>query len=110
MECSSWSPLRCPRNGDTAVHGKTSTPHTEECRNRIGEQMEHDPEVHESLQFHKHRRDVELEIEANQALVARENEGPQERQDVEMAVSVAILAQATDLPRQWLCVVSPDGP
>ena len=74
---------------DIAVHGKTSKPHTEECRNRIGEQMEHDPDGHERLQIHKRRRDVDSEIEANGAPFARENEGdpaPQERQDVQMPV------------------------
>ena len=50
-------------------------PHTEECRSRIGEQMEHDPEGHERLQVHKSRRD------------ARANEGDPElleQQVVEM--------------------------
>ena len=58
-----------------AVHGKTSKPHTEEYRNRIGEQMKHDPEGHERLQAHKRRRHVEPEVEANRATVARESEG-----------------------------------
>ena len=51
--------------------------------------MEHDPEGHERVHVHKRRRDVEPEIEANGALVARGNEDdptPQERQDVEMPV------------------------
>ena len=77
----------CTACSDKAVHGKTSTPHTEECRSGIGEQMEHDPEGHERLQANKRRRDVEPEIGANRAPVARKNEGdpaPQERQDVEM--------------------------
>ena len=59
----------CSACSDTAVHVKTSKHHTEECRNRIGEQTEHDPEGHE------------------RALVARENEtdpAPKERLDVEM--------------------------
>ena len=56
-------------------YGKTSKLHTEECRNRIGEQMEHDTEGHERLQAHKRRRDVEPEIGTNRTQVARENEG-----------------------------------
>ena len=47
-------------------------------------------DVSETKAFqHKRRRDVEPEIEANRAPVARENKGdpaPQERQDVEMLV------------------------
>ena len=38
---------------DIAVHGKTAKSHTEECRTRIEEQMEHDPEGHERLQVHR---------------------------------------------------------
>ena len=74
----------CSASFDISVQGKTSTPHTEECRNG---QMEHDPEGHERLQVHKHRRDVESEVEVDRAPVARQNEGdpaPLERQDVEM--------------------------
>ena len=56
--------------------------------------MEHDPEGHKRLQAHRRRRDVELEIEANRAPVARESEGdpaPQEqRQDVEMRVEAPV--------------------
>ena len=51
--------------------------------------MEHDPEGHERLQVHKRRRDVEPEIEASRAPVAKENEGdpaPLEQQDVEIRV------------------------
>ena len=69
--------IGCSACSDIAVHGKTSKPHTEECRNWIGEQMEHDPEGHERLQAHKRRRDVEPEIENEGGLA------PQERQDVE---------------------------
>ena len=79
--------IGCSACSEKVVHGKTSQPHTEECRSRIGEQMEHDPEGHERLQGHKRRRDVEPEIGANRAPVARENEGdpaPQEQQDVEI--------------------------
>ena len=50
-------------------------PHTEECRKRIGEKMEHDPEGRERLQVHKRRRDVEPEVEVDRAPVAEENEG-----------------------------------
>ena len=50
---------------DIAVQGKKSKPHAEESRNRIGEQMEHDPEGHEHVQAQKRRRYV----------VERENEG-----------------------------------
>ena len=39
----------CASCSDTAVHGKTAKPHTEECRKRTGEQMEHDPEGHERV-------------------------------------------------------------
>ena len=39
--------------------GRQQHSHTEECRTRIGEEMEHDPEGHESLQVHKCRREVE---------------------------------------------------
>ena len=49
--------------------------------------MEHPAKGHERLQAYKRRRDVETEIGANRAPVARKNEGdpaPQERQDVEM--------------------------
>ena len=66
--------IGCSACSDIAVHGKTSKPNTEECRNRIGEQMEHNTEGHERLQAHKRRR-------TNRASVARENEGelaPQE--------------------------------
>ena len=62
-------------------------PHTEECRTRTGEQMEHDPQGHERLQVHKSRRDVEPEVELDRAPVARENEGEPallEQQDVEI--------------------------
>ena len=65
----------CSACSDIAVHGKTLKLHTEESRNRIGKQMQHDPGGHERLQAHKRRRDVEPEIEANRAPVARENEG-----------------------------------
>ena len=85
--------IGCSACSDTAVDGKTSTPHTAECRNRIGEQMEHDPEGHERLRLHKRRRDVEPEIEANRAPVVRGNEGdpaPQERQDVEMPLEAPV--------------------
>ena len=37
--------IGCAAVSDTAVHGKTSNFHTEECRNRIGEHM--DPEGRE---------------------------------------------------------------
>ena len=80
--------IGCSACCDIAVRGKTSKLHTEECRNRSGEPMEHDPEGHERLQAHKRRRDVEPEVGANRAPLAREYEGdptPQERQDVEMA-------------------------
>ena len=83
----------CSACSDTAVHGKTSKPHTVEYRNRIGEQMEHDPEGHERLKFHKRRRDVEPESEANGARIASENEAdsaPQERQEVEMPVEASV--------------------
>ena len=59
----------CSACSDIVVHGKTSTLHTEECRNRIGEQMKHDPEGHERLHAHQRRRDVEFEVEANWAPV-----------------------------------------
>ena len=81
--------IGCSACSDIAVHGKRSTLHTEECRNGIGEQMEHDPEGHERLQVPKRRRDVDYEVEANWALVARENDGDLallEQQDVEMPV------------------------
>ena len=52
----------CAACSDVAVHGKTATPHTEECRKRIGEQMEHHLEGHERLQVHKRRRDAEPEV------------------------------------------------
>ena len=55
--------IGCSACYEIAVHGKTSKPHTEEYRTRIGQQMEHDPEGHERLQVHKRRRDVELEGE-----------------------------------------------
>ena len=54
--------MGCSASSDIAVHGKTSKPHTRECRNWIGEQTEHDPEGHGRLYVHKRRRDVELEI------------------------------------------------
>ena len=79
----------CSACSDIAVHGKTSKPHTEEWRSRIGEQMVHDSEGHEPLQAHERRRDVEHEIEANREPVAGGNDfepAPQEQQDVEMAV------------------------
>ena len=55
--------------------------------------MGHDPESHERLQFHKRRRDVELEVEVDRALVARVNEddpAPVEQQDVEMLVETPV--------------------
>ena len=99
----------CSACSDISVHGKTSKHHTEECRNGIGEQMEHDPEGDERLQAHKRRRDAEPETEANQASVARENEGEpahQERQDVEMPVealaeSVSCETWIGPVSRQW---------
>ena len=59
--------IGCSACSNIAVHGKTSKPHTEECRWRIGEQMEHDPEGHERLQVHKSRRHAEHDVEVNQA-------------------------------------------
>ena len=67
--------IGCAANSDIAVHGKTAKPHTEECRTTIGEQMEHDPQGHERLQVRKRRQYVELEVEVDWALVAREKEG-----------------------------------
>ena len=78
---------------DIAVHGKTTTPRTEECQTRIGEQMEHDPDGHERLQVRKRRRDVEPEVEVDWVPVARENEGNPaavEQQDVEMTVETPV--------------------
>ena len=83
----------CSACSDTVVHGKTSKLHTVECRNRIGEQLEHDPEGHERLKFHKRRRDVEPEIEANRAPIGSENEGDpvlQEQREVEMPVEASV--------------------
>ena len=51
----------CAACSDIAVHGKTAKPHTEECRTRFGEQMDHHLEGHERLQVHKRRRDVSRE-------------------------------------------------
>ena len=84
--------IGCAACSDIAVLGKTAKPHTEECRTRIGEQMEHDVEGHERLQVHKRRRDAEPEVEWDQARVVRENEGDpalNEQQDVEMPVEVS---------------------
>ena len=84
--------IGCAACSDIAVHGQTATPHTEECRTRIGEQMEHDPEGHESLQVHK-RREVEREVVVDRASVAKENDGdpaPREQQDVEMSVETPV--------------------
>ena len=50
-----------------ALHEKTARPHTDECRARIGEQMEHDPEGHERLQPLRRRRDVEPAVEEARA-------------------------------------------
>ena len=36
--------ISCAACSDSAVHGKTAKPHTTQCRTRIAEQMEHDPE------------------------------------------------------------------
>ena len=66
--------IGCSACSDIAGHGKTSKPNTEECRKRIGEKMEHDPEGHERLQVHKRRRDVEPEVDVDRAPVAEENE------------------------------------
>ena len=69
--------------------GRHQNPHPEECRTRIGEQMEHDPEGHERLQVYKRRRDVEPDVAVDGAPDARENEGDpaiMEQQDVEMPV------------------------
>ena len=74
--------IGCSACSDIAVHVKTSKPHTEECRTRIGEQMEHHPQGHERMKVNKRRRDVETD-----APVARENEGdpaPLKRQDFDM--------------------------
>ena len=48
--------IGCSACSDIAVHGKTAKPHTEECRNRIGEQVERDLQGHERFQAHKRRR------------------------------------------------------
>ena len=85
--------IGCLACSDIAVHGRTSKLHTEDCRNWIGEQVQHDPEGRERLQVHKRRRDVEPEIGANRAKVARENDGNpalQERQDVEMPAEAPV--------------------
>ena len=67
--------IGCCACSDIAVLGKTSKPHTQGCRKRIGEQMERVPEGHERLHVHKRKRDVEPEVEVDQAPVARESEG-----------------------------------
>ena len=82
----------CAACSDIAVHGKTATPLAEECRTRIGEQVEHHPEGHERLQVHKRRRDAEPEVEGDRPLAVREDEADpahQEQQDVEMPVEVS---------------------
>ena len=43
----------CAACSDIAVHGKTANPHAGECRERIREHMEHDPDGPELLQVHK---------------------------------------------------------
>ena len=85
--------IGCSTCSDMAVQGRTSKPHTEECRTRSGEQMEHDPEGHERVQVHKRTRDVEPEVVVDWAPVARENEGdpaPVEQPDVEMPVETPV--------------------
>ena len=81
--------IGCAACSDIALHGKTAKAHTDECRARIGEQMEHDPERHERLQLHKRKRDVELDVDEARAPVVREIAGDPallEQQDVEMPV------------------------
>ena len=48
--------LGCAACCEIAVQGVTATPHTDECRARIGERMEHGTEGHERLQVHKRRQ------------------------------------------------------
>ena len=82
----------CAACSDIALHGKTAKAHTDECRARIGEQMEHDPERHERLQLHKRRQDAEREVEGARAPVVREIAGDPAllaQHDVEMLVEVS---------------------
>ena len=79
--------IGCAACSDIAVHGKTATPHIEECRTRIGEQMEHDPEGHERLQVDKCRQDVQPEVEWDRAPVA--SPAPLEQQDIEMPLETS---------------------
>ena len=88
--------MGCSARSDTAIHGKTSQLHTEECRQRSGEQVEDYPEGHVLLQVHERRRDAKPEVEVDQASVAIENEGgpaPLERQDVEMPVEAVCVCE-----------------
>ena len=63
--------IGCSACFDTAVHRKTSKLDTKECRARIGEHIEHDPEGHERLQVHKRRRDVEPEVEVERMMARK---------------------------------------
>ena len=85
--------IGCSACADCAVQEKISKLLTEECRKRLGEQMEHGSEGHDRLQVHRRRRDVEPEVEVDRALVARGHEGgpaPLQRQDVEMRVGAPV--------------------
>ena len=59
--------IRCDELLLCVVHGKTAKLHTEECRTRIGEQMEHDLKGLGRLQVHETQRDVEPEVGVDQA-------------------------------------------
>ena len=84
--------IGCSACSVIAVHGKVLKPHTEKCRQRIGQQMEHDPEGHERLQVHKRRRDVETEVEVHRTPVAKEKKRSctSGKQDVEMPVGTPV--------------------
>ena len=91
--------IGCGACCDIVVHGKTAKFHTDECRARIGNQLEHDPGGHERLQVHKRRRDAEPEVEGDQGPVVRENAcdaALREQQDVEMLVEESSKSESVE--------------
>ena len=104
--------IGCTACADVAVHGKTTKPHTDECRTRIGEHVDYDPGGQERVQAHQRKREVESEPDGAQAATAAERVGglggptPLKQQDI--ATPAAVPAEPTSVKR-GAAAVAPDG-
>ena len=82
----------CGACADIAAHGKTSRAHTDECRARIGEHLEQEPDGKERLAAHKRRRE-----EHEAAPEAPSQEG---RPDRPMEANPSAAPASFDVPAQ----------